>query len=63
MIQYRQIHKAFEAPVLSGVDLTVHEGEMFGLFGPSGTGKSVLLKTTIGLIIPDRGDVLLKGES
>jgi phospholipid/cholesterol/gamma-HCH transport system ATP-binding protein len=63
MIRYRQIHKAFEEPVLSGVDLTVHEGEMFGLFGPSGTGKSVLLKTTIGLIMPDRGDVFLKGES
>ncbi len=63
MIRYRQIHKAFEEPVLSGVDLTVNEGEMFGLFGPSGTGKSVLLKTTIGLIIPDFGDVLLKGES
>ncbi len=63
MIRYRGIHKAFEEPVLSGVDLTVNEGEMFGLFGPSGTGKSVLLKTTIGLIIPDRGDVLLKGES
>lgn len=63
MIQYRQIHKAFEEPVLSGVDLRVEEGEMFGLFGPSGTGKSVLLKTTIGLIVPDYGDVLLKGES
>lgn len=63
MIRYRQIYKAFEEPVLSGVDLTVHEGEMFGLFGPSGTGKSVLLKTTIGLILPDRGDVYLKGES
>lgn len=63
MIRYRQIHKTFEEPVLSGVDLTVREGEMFGLFGPSGTGKSVLLKTTIGLIIPDRGDVYLKGES
>jgi phospholipid/cholesterol/gamma-HCH transport system ATP-binding protein len=63
MIRFRQIHKAFDEPVLSGVDLTVHEGEMFGLFGPSGTGKSVLLKTTIGLIIPDRGDVFLKGES
>jgi phospholipid/cholesterol/gamma-HCH transport system ATP-binding protein len=63
MIRYRQIHKAFDEPVLSGVDLTVHEGEMFGLFGPSGTGKSVLLKTTIGLIVPDRGDVYLKGES
>lgn len=63
MIRYRGIYKAFDEPVLSGVDLTVHEGEMFGLFGPSGTGKSVLLKTTIGLIIPDRGDVLLNGES
>lgn len=63
MIRYRGIHKAFDEPVLSGVDLTVHEGEMFGLFGPSGTGKSVLLKTTIGLIVPDQGDVLLNGES
>jgi len=63
MIRYRQIYKSFDEPVLSGVDLTVNEGEMFGLFGPSGTGKSVLLKTTIGLIAPDRGDVFLKGES
>ncbi len=63
MIRYRQIYKAFDEPVLSGVDLTVNEGEMFGLFGPSGTGKSVLLKTTIGLIAPDSGDVFLKGES
>jgi phospholipid/cholesterol/gamma-HCH transport system ATP-binding protein len=31
--------------------------------GPSGTGKSVLLKTTLGLIIPDRGDVLIDGRS
>jgi len=63
VIRFRQIYKAFDEPVLSGVDLVVREGEMFGLFGPSGTGKSVLLKTTIGLIIPDRGDVLLNGES
>jgi len=63
LIRYRRIYKAFDEPVLSGIDLTVHEGEMFALFGPSGTGKSVLLKTTIGLIIPDRGDVFLKGES
>jgi len=63
VIRFRRIHKAFDQPVLTGVDLVVKEGEMFGLFGPSGTGKSVLLKTTIGLIIPDRGDVLLSGES
>jgi phospholipid/cholesterol/gamma-HCH transport system ATP-binding protein len=63
MIRYREIHKAFDKPVLSGIDLVVNEGEMFGLFGASGTGKSVLLKTTIGLIVPDQGDVLLNGES
>ena len=63
MIRYRNIHKAFDLPVLSGVDMTVETGEMFALFGPSGTGKSVLLKTTVGLIIPDVGDVELDGVS
>ncbi len=63
MIEYRNVHKAFDGPVLSGVDLTVDTGEMFALFGPSGTGKSVLLKTTIGLITPDRGDVRVDGQS
>ena len=63
MIRFQQVHKAYDEPVLSGVDLVVHPGEMFGLFGPSGTGKSVLLKTTIALITPDRGDVEVNGES
>jgi phospholipid/cholesterol/gamma-HCH transport system ATP-binding protein len=63
MIEYRSIHKAFDHPVLAGVDLTVDTGEMFAIFGPSGTGKSVLLKTTIGLIVPDRGDVVVGGVS
>ncbi len=63
MIHYRQVWKAFDVPVLSGVDLRVESGEMFGIFGPSGTGKSVLLKTTIGLVVPDRGDVTVEGRS
>jgi phospholipid/cholesterol/gamma-HCH transport system ATP-binding protein len=63
VIEYRDIHKTFDAPVLAGVSLTVPEGETLVIVGPSGTGKSVLLKTTIGLIVPDRGDVLLDGES
>jgi phospholipid/cholesterol/gamma-HCH transport system ATP-binding protein len=63
MITYREIYKAFDQPVLRGVSLTVETGEMFALFGPSGTGKSVLLKTTLGLIIPDRGDVEIDGVS
>jgi phospholipid/cholesterol/gamma-HCH transport system ATP-binding protein len=63
MIEYRDIWKAFDVPVLAGVTLSVEEGELFALFGPSGTGKSVLLKTTLGLIEPDRGDVRVGGES
>ena len=63
VIRYRNTHKAFGHPVLSGVDLDIREGEMFALFGPSGTGKSVLLKTTIGLVVPDRGDVEVNGRS
>lgn len=63
MIKYRNIHKTFDAPVLQGIDLTVDAGEMFALFGPSGTGKSVLLKTTLALVVPDIGDVEVDGIS
>ena len=63
VIEYRNVFKAFDAPVLSGVTLSVYQGEMVALFGPSGTGKSVLLKTTIALVTPDRGDVTVSGES
>jgi phospholipid/cholesterol/gamma-HCH transport system ATP-binding protein len=63
MIEYRDVHKAFDVPVLSGVSFTVETGETLAVLGPSGTGKSVLLKTTIGLIVPDAGDVIIDGQS
>jgi phospholipid/cholesterol/gamma-HCH transport system ATP-binding protein len=63
MIEYLDVYKAFDAPVLSGISLEVADGETLSILGPSGTGKSVLLKTTIGLIVPDRGDVRVKGQS
>ncbi len=63
MIEYIDIHKAFDVPVLSGIDLTVETGETLSIVGPSGTGKSVLLKTTNGLLVPDRGDVRIDGVS
>ena len=62
-IEYEDVHKRFDAPVLSGVSLTVRRGETISILGTSGTGKSVLLKTTIGLITPDRGDVRIDGVS
>jgi phospholipid/cholesterol/gamma-HCH transport system ATP-binding protein len=63
VIEYIDVHKSFDVPVLTGVSLSVPEGETLAIVGPSGTGKSVLLKTTIGLIVPDYGDVLLDGVS
>jgi phospholipid/cholesterol/gamma-HCH transport system ATP-binding protein len=63
MIEYRDIYKAFDAPVLTGVSLRVEQGECLSIVGPSGTGKSVLLKITNGLLRPDRGDVIIEGES
>ncbi len=64
MIQIRDVAKRFGAQVvLDGVTLDVQEGETLALLGPSGTGKSVLLKTIIGLIRPDRGDIIVDGQS
>jgi phospholipid/cholesterol/gamma-HCH transport system ATP-binding protein len=63
VIEYIDVHKAFDVPVLSGVSLTVGTRETLSIVGPSGTGKSVLLKTTNGLLAPDRGDVRIDGAS
>jgi phospholipid/cholesterol/gamma-HCH transport system ATP-binding protein len=64
MIEFQDLHKSFDSvAVLNGVDLTVEEGETLALLGPSGSGKSVLLKHAIGLLKPDRGDVIVDGTS
>src|SRR5687768_2448652 len=64
MIEFRSLKKSFgEQIVLNGVDLLVEEGETLALLGPSGTGKSVLLKHVIRLLEPDGGDVLVDGVS
>jgi phospholipid/cholesterol/gamma-HCH transport system ATP-binding protein len=57
------LHKSFgEKVVLDGVSFSVADGESLAIVGPSGTGKSVLLKHLIGLIRPDSGRVLVSGE-
>jgi phospholipid/cholesterol/gamma-HCH transport system ATP-binding protein len=63
MIELYGLHKAFgKQVVLDRVDFEVREGETVALLGPSGTGKSVLLKHIIGLIHPDRGTVIVDGR-
>jgi phospholipid/cholesterol/gamma-HCH transport system ATP-binding protein len=62
MIELRNVSKRFgDLVVLDGVNFTVGDGETVALLGPSGTGKSVLLKHIIGLIKPDRGQVIVDG--
>ncbi|MBK9549252.1 MAG: ATP-binding cassette domain-containing protein [Gemmatimonadetes bacterium] len=64
MIEIKNLAKRFGAQViLDGVDLVVQEGETMALLGPSGTGKSVLLKHIIGLIRPDDGEVIVDGQN
>jgi phospholipid/cholesterol/gamma-HCH transport system ATP-binding protein len=48
--------------VLKGIDFEVNPGEIFVIIGPSGGGKSVLLKHLIGLEQPDQGEVLIDGQ-
>jgi len=52
-----------EQVVHNGLDLQVRRGEIFGVVGGSGTGKSVLMRAIIGLQTPDTGEVKVFGES
>jgi phospholipid/cholesterol/gamma-HCH transport system ATP-binding protein len=62
MIELRDVHKRFgQQVILDGVNFTVNDRETVALLGPSGTGKSVLLKHIIGLIHPDSGTILVDG--
>lgn len=64
MITLRNIHKSFGAQkVLDGLDLDIPDGKITAIIGPSGEGKSVLLKHLIGLLQPDSGAVEVDGES
>ncbi len=49
--------------VLKGIDFEVQPGEILVIMGPSGSGKSVLLRHIMGLEPPDEGDILINGES
>jgi phospholipid/cholesterol/gamma-HCH transport system ATP-binding protein len=61
-IELRGVRKAFGAQeVLRGIDLSLRHGETLCIIGPSGEGKTVLMKHIIGLIQPDSGDVIVGG--
>src|SRR5262245_35450029 len=63
-VEVRGLRKAFGAQVvIKGFTFQVDHREIFVVMGPSGSGKSVLLRHIIGLAQPDEGDILISGQS
>ena len=63
MIKIRQLKIAFgNKIVLDDLDLDVYEGETLAIIGPSGTGKSTIIKVLTGLLAPTSGSVLVDGQ-
>jgi len=63
MIRFTDVHKAFgDNHVLRGVNLHIPKGESMVIIGGSGTGKSVALKSVLGLVTPDSGTIEVDGK-
>ncbi len=63
LLDLRGISKRFGSNlVLDNVDLTVYQGEAVAIIGPSGTGKSTILRIIAGLLSPDAGEIYVAGR-
>jgi Cu-processing system ATP-binding protein len=64
MIEIKNIYKNFgRLAALSNINLNLLAGETIAMIGPNGSGKTTLIKTLLGLVIPDKGDVLFNKQS
>lgn len=64
MIEIKNIYKKFgKLEVLSDVNLSFDKGECIALIGPNGCGKTTLIKSVLGMVIPTKGDVLFDQKS
>lgn len=63
MIELIDVHKSFgDNYVLRGIDISIQHGETMVIIGGSGSGKSVIIKHMIGLLKPDKGNVIVDGK-
>ncbi len=62
MLEIHGLHTHYgTSHIIQGIDLTVHDGEVVGLFGRNGVGKTTLLKTVMGWIKPTAGEITFDG--
>ncbi|WP_299210183.1 ABC transporter ATP-binding protein [uncultured Dokdonia sp.] len=60
MISIEQLHKKFgKNPVLKGIDLNISQKGIVAILGPNGSGKTTLIKSILGMVIPDKGTLLV----
>ena len=64
MIEFKNLDKRFgKLTVLDGLDLAIKKGGIFAILGPNGSGKTTLIKCLLGMVIPNKGEILLNNES
>lgn len=64
MIVLKNVNKSFgKLEVLKDIDLTFQKGECIALIGPNGCGKTTLIKSILGMVLPDSGAILFNGTS
>ncbi len=64
MIEIKELYKKYgKNEVLKGVDLTIEENRIVAVLGPNGSGKTTLIKSILGMVLPNKGDIILEGNS
>lgn len=64
MIEIQDLHKKFgKHKVLKGVDISVESGKIYAVLGPNGSGKTTIIKSILGMVIKDSGNIIVDGEN
>jgi len=64
MVEIKSLEKSFgKLKVLRGIDLSIRKGSLTAILGPNASGKTTIIKSILGLVIPDKGEIFVDGNS